>query len=85
MVVVMEHGATEDKIQRVAEKLKELGFQVHRSDGVKHTILGAIGDKTGIDIRELEVLDGVHQVVRISEPFKLASRTFKPDNTVIKV
>ena len=85
MVVVMEHGATEDKIQRVSEKLKELGFQVHRSDGVKHTILGAIGDKTGIDIRELEVLDGVHQVVRISEPFKLASRTFKPDNTVIKV
>jgi len=85
MVVVMEHGAPEDKIQRVAEKLKELGFQVHRSDGVKHTILGAIGDKTGIDIRELEVLDGVHQVVRISEPFKLASRTFKPDNTVIKV
>jgi len=85
MVVVMEYGAPEDKIQMVTEKLKELGFQVHRSDGVKHTILGAIGDKTGIDIRELEVRDGVHQVVRISEPFKLASRTFKPDNTVIKV
>jgi 3-deoxy-7-phosphoheptulonate synthase len=85
MVVVMEPLAPEDKIQNVISHLKDLGFDIHRSDGVTHTILGAIGDKTGIDIRQLEVLDCVHEVVRISEPYKLASRTFKKENTIIRV
>jgi 3-deoxy-7-phosphoheptulonate synthase len=84
MVVVMEPKVSEDKIQNVISHLKDLGFDIHRSDGVTHTILGAIGDKTGIDIRQLEVLDGVHEVIRISEPYKLASRSFKHDNTVIR-
>ncbi len=83
MVVVMEPKAAEDQIQNVIQHLKDLGFEIHRSDGVTHTIIGAIGDKTGIDTRQLEVLDGVHEVVRISEPYKLASRSFKKDNTVI--
>jgi 3-deoxy-7-phosphoheptulonate synthase len=85
MVVVMEPKAPEEKIQNVITHLKEMGFDIHRSDGVTHTILGAIGDKTGIDLRQLEVLDGVHEVVRISEPYKLASRSFKRENTVIQV
>ena len=85
MVVVMEPQAPEEKIQNVISHLKDLGFDIHRSDGVTHTILGAIGDKTGIDVRQLEVLDGVHEVVRISEPYKLASRTFKKENTIIRV
>jgi 3-deoxy-7-phosphoheptulonate synthase len=84
MVVVMEPKASEEKIGNVINHLKDLGFDIHRSDGVTHTILGAIGDKTGIDIRQLEVLDGVHEVVRISEPYKLASRSFKQENTVIE-
>ena len=85
MVVVMEPGSGEDKIQNVIEHLKELGFGVHRSDGVNHTILGAVGDKTGIDTRQLEVLDGVYEVVRISEPYKLASRMFRHEDTVIRI
>ncbi|UCB45192.1 MAG: 3-deoxy-7-phosphoheptulonate synthase [Spirochaetota bacterium] len=85
MVVVMEHNAKEEKIQNVITHLKEMGFDVHRSDGVNHTILGAVGDKTGLDMRQLEVLDGVHEVVRISEPYKLASRMFKHENTVITI
>ena len=85
MVVVMEPKAPEEKIQNVITHLKDLGFDIHRSDGVTHTILGAIGDKTGIDIRQLEVLQGVHEVVRISEPYKLASRSFKQENTVIRM
>jgi len=85
MVVVMEPKASEEKIQNVISHLKDLGFDIHRSDGVTHTILGAVGDKTGIDLRQLEVLEGVHEVVRISEPYKLASRSFKLENTVIKV
>ncbi len=85
MVVVMEPKASEDVIQNVIEHLKEMGFEIHRSDGVTHTIIGAIGDKTGIDIRQLEILDGVHEVVRISEPYKLSSRSFKKENTVIQI
>lgn len=85
MVVVMEPKAPEEKIQNVISHLRDLGFDIHRSDGVTHTILGAVGDKTGIDLRQLEVLDGVHEVVRISEPYKLASRSFKQENTVIGI
>lgn len=85
MVVVMKPHASEDQVQNVMLHLKDLGFEIHRSDGVNHTILGAVGDKTGIDTRQLEVLDGVHEVIRISEPYKLASRSFKPENTVIRV
>ena len=85
MVVVMESKAPEEKIQNVISHLRDLGFDIHRSDGVTHTILGAVGDKTGIDIRQLEVLDGFHEVVRISEPYKLASRSFKQENTVIGI
>jgi len=85
MVVVMEPRASEEMVQNVIVHLKELGFEIHRSDGVTHTILGAVGDKTGVDIRQLEVLEGVHEVVRISEPYKLASRSFKRENTVIRI
>ena len=84
MVVVMEPRSSEEAIQNVMKHLKEMGFAIHRSDGVTRTILGAVGDKTGIDTRELEILEGVHEVIRISEPYKLASRSFKRDNTVIR-
>jgi 3-deoxy-7-phosphoheptulonate synthase len=82
MVVVMEERATEVQIEQVVARLVEMGMDVHRSTGVTRTVLGAVGQgqpDTGL----IEVLDGVHEVVRISEPFKLASRTFKPDDTAI--
>lgn len=85
MVVVMDDNATEEDIQAVSAKLKELGFEVHRSTGVTRTVLGAIGDKRGLDIRHLQLLKGVHEVIRITEPYKLASRTFHPENTVIQI
>src|SRR6202049_1990614 len=82
MVVVMEERASEAQIELVVARLVEMGMDVHRSTGVTRTVLGAVGQgqpDTGL----IEVLDGVHEVVRISEPFKLASRTFKPDDTAI--
>jgi 3-deoxy-7-phosphoheptulonate synthase len=84
MVVVMQVGAKEPQIQTVIDKLVALGFDVHRSTGVNQTVLGAVGAKAAVDIRDLELLDGVAEVVRISTPFKLASRTFRPTDTVIK-
>ncbi|NIR51926.1 3-deoxy-7-phosphoheptulonate synthase [candidate division KSB1 bacterium] len=85
MVVVMEEMAKEDQIQHVISKLIDMSFDVHRSTGVNQTVLGAIGDKRGLDTGILELLPGVHKVVRITEAFKLASRTFHPQDTVIKI
>jgi 3-deoxy-7-phosphoheptulonate synthase len=84
MVVVMEERATEVQIERVVASLVEKGMDVHRSTGVKRTVLGVVGAHR-VDPALIEVMDGVHEVVRITEPYKLASRTFKPDNTVITI
>jgi 3-deoxy-7-phosphoheptulonate synthase len=80
MVVVMQEGASEVQIQRVVERLVERGFDIHRSTGMTRTVLGVVGGKT-IDTREIEVLEGVSEVVRITAAYKLASRQFKPDGT----
>ena len=85
MVVVMQEGASEEQIQRVIERLMRMGFAVHRSSGVKHTVLGAVGAPLDFDPRDVELLDGVREVVRISAPYKLASRNFRPDGTVVEV
>ncbi len=85
MVVVMEENASEEQTQKVISKLTEMSFDVHRSTGVNQTVLGAVGDKRSIDARTLEVMPGVYKVIRITEPYKLASRTFQPHDTVIKI
>jgi 3-deoxy-7-phosphoheptulonate synthase len=84
MVVVMQVGAKEPQIQKVIDRLVAMGFDVHRSTGVNQTVLGAVGAKPAIDTRDLELLDGVAEVVRISTPFKLASRTFRPEDSIIR-
>jgi 3-deoxy-7-phosphoheptulonate synthase len=81
----MKHGAPDAQIDNVIAKLKSLGFQVHPSRGVNQTVLGAIGDKSGLDERELSILDGVREVIRVSEPYKLVSRPFHPEDTVFKI
>src|SRR3954453_13684057 len=84
MVVVMEERATEPQIEQVVKRLVEMGMDVHRSTGVTRTVLGAVGSGHP-DAGLIEMLDGVHEVVRISEPYKLASRTFKSEPTVATV
>src|SRR6266853_1561793 len=81
MLVVMDERATEAQIEQVVKRLVEMGMDVHRSTGVTRTVLGAVGQGHA-DKGLIEMLDGVHEVVRISEPYKLASRTFKPAGTV---
>jgi 3-deoxy-7-phosphoheptulonate synthase len=85
MIVAMQELATDDQIQRVIERLVELGFDVHRSTGVNQTVLGAVGARTDFDTRDIEVLDGVKEVHRISSPYKLAARSFRPEGTVVKL
>ncbi|MBI3694725.1 MAG: 3-deoxy-7-phosphoheptulonate synthase [Acidobacteria bacterium] len=83
MVIVMQEGAEEAQIQAVIDRLVAMGFDVHRSTGVRHTLLGAVGAKVDFDVRDLEVLDGVTEVLRISAPYKLASRAFRPQGTLV--
>jgi 3-deoxy-7-phosphoheptulonate synthase len=85
MVVVMQERATDDQVQKVIAQLVEMGFDVHRSTGALRTVLGAVGGNRQFDQRLLEVLDGVQEVLRITEPYKLASRTFKSENSVVSV
>jgi 3-deoxy-7-phosphoheptulonate synthase len=82
MVVVMEERATEPQIERVVAYLVEKGMDVHRSTGVSRTVLGVVG-RHPTDPELIEVMEGVHEVLRITEPYKLASRAFKPDGTVV--
>jgi 3-deoxy-7-phosphoheptulonate synthase len=84
MVVVMKERASEAQIELVVARLVEMGMDVHRSTGVTRTVLGAVGQGRP-DAGIIQLLDGVHEVVRISEPYKLASRTFKSESTVVKV
>ena len=83
MVVVMQERASEDQIQHVIATLVERNFDVHRSTGALKTVLGAVGGNREFDTAVIEVMDGVQQVLRITEPYKLASRTFKPTPTVV--
>src|SRR3989442_3351667 len=84
MLVVMQEGATETQIQHVIDRLVELGFDVHRSTGVLHTVLGGVGGKEEFDVAAFEVMEGVKEAHRIVSPYKLASRTFRPAGTVVK-
>ncbi|MEQ8202060.1 MAG: 3-deoxy-7-phosphoheptulonate synthase [Syntrophomonadaceae bacterium] len=85
MVIVMKKGATPDQITAVQERLAKKGFNVHVSEGVNRTILGAVGDRTRVDHTALQAMAGVENVVAIMKPFKMASREFKTDNTIIEV
>src|SRR5262245_31213639 len=86
MVIVMEHSATEEQVQKVIETLVDVGYDVHRSTGVNFTVLGAVGvPRRPLDPQQLELIPGVREVVKISEPYKLVGRTFKPEDTVVDV
>jgi len=85
MIVVMDPGATEKQIEDVIKSLNEYGFDVHRSTGANQTVLGAIGVKPEFDHRQVQLLSGVAEVMRITDPFKLANRSFKREGTVFNV
>ncbi|GFN23459.1 3-deoxy-7-phosphoheptulonate synthase [Thermanaeromonas sp. C210] len=85
MIVVMQGGAKEEEIEAVIKRLEEAGFKVHLSRGVVRTLIGAIGDKSRLELQSLEAMPGVEKVVPILKPYKLAGREFKPDDTVVQV
>jgi 3-deoxy-7-phosphoheptulonate synthase len=81
----MQSEASEEQVQKVIDRLVALGFDIHRSTGVSQTVLGAVGVRPDFDPRDIEILPGVREVVRITQPYKLASRVFRPEGTVVEL
>jgi 3-deoxy-7-phosphoheptulonate synthase len=84
MIVAMQDRATEEEIQSVVERMMEIGFNVHRTTGTVQTILAGVGTPGTFDHKEFEVLAGVAEVIRISSPYKLAGRSFRPEGTIVR-
>jgi 3-deoxy-7-phosphoheptulonate synthase len=84
MIVAMQENATEEQIDAVIDVILESGVNVHRTTGAMQTILAAVGPTAGLDLSKFEVLPGVFHVHRISSPYKLAGRAFRPEGTVVE-
>jgi 3-deoxy-7-phosphoheptulonate synthase len=85
VVVVLEKNVSQEQLENIIKHLEDCNFAVHKSTGEEQIVLGAIGVQPNFDIRRIKILDGVAEVYRITEPFKLASRSFKKENTEIKI
>jgi 3-deoxy-7-phosphoheptulonate synthase len=85
MLVVMQEGASESQIEKVIDRLVAMGFTVHRSTGVRHTVLGGVGPVDEFEPADFEVLEGVKECHRIVSPYKLASRHFRPAGSTVRV
>ncbi len=85
MIIICEAKATEAQVKAVENKIKEAGLTVHRSDGVEHTILGVVGDRNRLDVGAVSMMPGVRDTVIVSTPYKLTSREFHPEDTVVRV
>ena len=85
MIIVFKPHATKKQVAHVVEKIKELGLKAMVSQGVERTILGVIGPEDALRVQPLEVFPGVEKVLPVLKPYKLVSREFKPEPSVISV
>jgi 3-deoxy-7-phosphoheptulonate synthase len=84
MIVAMQETATEEDIQGVIERLVQVGFNVHRTTGAIQTVLAGVGTPSHFDHNDFKLLSGVSEVVRISSPYKLAGRGWRPEGTIVR-
>ena len=85
MIVVLEKTVNDKQLENIIKHLEDFGFAIHKSTGEERMILGAIGVQPNFDTRKIKILDGVEEVYRITEAFKLASRSFKKEDSIIKI
>ncbi|MBI3915221.1 MAG: 3-deoxy-7-phosphoheptulonate synthase [Chloroflexi bacterium] len=85
MVIVMKLNATSEEIASVVENIESLGFKAHLSRGEERTVIGVIGDERPVEPEHFEAFAGVERAVRILHPFKLTSRDFHPEDSVVKI
>jgi len=84
MLIIMRQGATQDEIDKVKLYIEKKGYDAHVSIGEVHTVIGAVGGKV-IDPRDIELIEGVSEVIRITSSYKLVSRVFQAEDTVVEV
>ena len=85
MVIIMRHNATASEIAEVVEHIESLGFKAHLSSGEERTIIGVIGDERPVEPEHFELYPGVEKAMRILKPYKLASRDFHSEDTVVRI
>jgi 3-deoxy-7-phosphoheptulonate synthase len=85
MIIVMKRGASAADLSYVVSQVETFGYKAHLSQGTERTIVGVVGDDRPLENHNFELLPGVEQIVRILQPFKLASRDFHPENTIVDV
>jgi len=85
LIIILEKGARDEQVEEIIKQVEDYGFTIHRSTGEEQILLGAIGIQPNFDTRKIKILDGVSAVYRVTEPFRLASRGHKKENTVIKI
>lgn len=84
MIIIMRHGANKEQIRKVLDYIKLKNREPHMSKGETHTVIGAVGE-ANIDPREFELLEGVKEVIKVSSSYKLASRFFQQEDTIVEV
>jgi 3-deoxy-7-phosphoheptulonate synthase len=85
LIIVLEKGVTDEQVEEIINQVEDYGFSIHKSTGEEQIVLGAIGIQPNFDTRKIKILEGVSAVYRVTEPFRLASRGYKKENTVIKI
>lgn len=85
MVIVFKKNSTDEQVSKVIKQLENFGFDVHRSTGKDRIVLGALGVQPEFDIRKIKMLEAVADVFKVTEPFQLASRNYKNDDSIISI
>lgn len=85
MLVVMQHQATEEEVAQVIQAVEQMGLAAHPMPGPTRTAIGITGNSSSVDPRSLEVLPGVRELIRVTQPYKLASREMHPEDTIVEV
>jgi 3-deoxy-7-phosphoheptulonate synthase len=85
LIIVLEKGVRDEQVEKIIKQVEDYGFSIHRSTGEEQIVLGAVGIQPNFDTRKIKILEGVSAVYRVTEPFRLASRGYKKENTVFKI
>jgi 3-deoxy-7-phosphoheptulonate synthase len=85
MIVVLSKDATEKQLEHIKQVMDEKGFEIHESKGVEVTIIGLIGDERKLDKQQIEAMPGIEKVMEVLKPYRLASREFKKEDTIIDI
>jgi 3-deoxy-7-phosphoheptulonate synthase len=85
MLIVMQHGAAQEQVQRVVDTIEEMGYQARPMPGAQRTAIGLVGNDGRVDATRLAALPGVREIIHVTQPYKQVSREWQPESTVVQV